>query len=113
MRKNGDETMTANPDQWVMDDFEDWIDHGLPISTVAYTVSLAGNITTTLPGIGPVSATKKAEDTWMSWQHGKQDPTLYPILENELVISGYSGLWVTSIVVSSTNIMFTSHSWCV
>lgn len=75
--------MATHPNQWVMEDFEDWIDHNHPKSNVAYAGSLAGNTTTTLRETAPISATKKAEDAWMSWQHGKQDPTLYPILEND------------------------------
>ena len=66
MRTNGDKTMTAHPDQWVMKDLEDWIDRDLPKSNVAYATSLAGNTTTTLPGTTPISANKKAEGAWMS-----------------------------------------------
>ena len=45
-----------------MDDLKDWTDHGLPISTVTYTASLAGNATMTLIGTKPVLVTKKAKD---------------------------------------------------
>ena len=75
--------MAENPDQWVMEDFKDWRDNGFPTSTAAYTASLACNTTTTLTRTGPVSQKKKHEDALLSWRRGKQDPTLYPILEND------------------------------
>ena len=75
--------MVENLDQWVREDFKDQKDKGCHTSTATYTVSLAGITTTTITGPVTVSATKKAEDAQMSQRCDKQDPTLYPILEND------------------------------
>ena len=82
MRKNKDNMMAENPDQWVMEDFNQWRNGGFPISTAVCIVSLA-RTTTTTTSLLVASVTKKAEDELMSWRCGNQDPTLYPILEND------------------------------
>ena len=84
MRKNGDKQMAENFNQWVMGDFKDWRVKGYPTSNTGYTVSLAGNTTSTAStATAPVFQIKLEEDTWLSWRRRKQDPTLYPILEND------------------------------
>ena len=52
-------------------------------STTVHTTAQAGNTTTPPTAQVVFFATKKAEDAWLSWQCGKQDPTIYPILEND------------------------------
>ena len=62
MQNNSNKVMAENPDQWVEEKFEDWLDKGRHPSNTSYTASQAGNTTTTSTAPVIVPATKKAED---------------------------------------------------
>ena len=77
------ETLANDPRNWVQADFKKWRSQGRHSSTTIFTAAQVGNTTTPPTAPVVVSATKKVEDAWLSWQCGKKDPTMYPILEND------------------------------
>ena len=89
--------LAEEPDQLVMTDFKKWRSRDFPKSTATYTAPIAGkttnttNITSTTSNItAPVTQMKLEKDAYLSRRRGKQDPTLYPILEND---QGYTD-WI-------------------
>ena len=76
-------TLAKDPENWVKEDFELWIDQGCHSTTASADPALSvTTANTTIPPAKVCPDTKKAENAWMSWQRSRRDHEKYPVLPN-------------------------------
>ena len=77
LMNDSQETLAGNPVSWTKSDFRKWI----TLSRGTATQTTAPQDTTT---VTPPSTTKLEDDALLNWTKGRQDVTVYPVIDNDV-----------------------------